>query len=41
MAVVQLSKRKLATVTFVNKYKALKEIDGGQSCIQSWKKCMR
>ena len=42
MAAVQISKRRLATVTLVNIYKALKEIDGGQSCskeIATVKKC--
>ena len=29
MAAVQTFKQRLATVTLVNKYKALKEIDGG------------
>jgi len=38
MAAVQSSKRKLACLTIVNKYKALKEIDAGQSCIATAKK---
>ena len=31
MAAVQTPKQRLATVTLINKYKALKEIDGGYS----------
>ena len=38
MATVQASKRRLATVTLVDKYKALKEIIEGQSCIATAKK---
>ena len=38
MTAVQASKRRLATVTLVNKYKALKEIDGGQNCVATAKK---
>ena len=38
MAAVQSSKRRLACLTIVNKYKALKEIDAGQSCIATAKK---
>ena len=38
MAVIQASKRRLATVTLVDKYKALKEIDGRHSCIATAKK---
>ena len=38
MAAVQSSKRKLTCLTIVNKYKALKEIDTGQSCIATAKK---
>ena len=38
MAAVQTSKRRCTTVTLVNKYNALKEIDGGQSCIATSKK---
>ena len=38
MATVQASKRRLATVTLVDKYKALKEITEGQSCIATAKK---
>ena len=38
MAAVQAPKRRLATVTLVDKYKALKEIDGGQSCVATAKK---
>ena len=38
MTAVQASKRKLATVTLVDKYKALKEIDRGQSCAATAKK---
>ena len=38
MAVVQIFKRSLATITFVNKYNALKKNDGGQSCIATVKK---
>ena len=38
MAAVQASKRRLATVTLVDKYKALKEIDEGQSCVATAKK---
>ena len=37
-AAVQISKRRLITVTPVHKYKTLKEIDGGQSCIATVKK---
>ena len=32
MTAVQFSKRRLACLTILNKYKALKEIDAGQSC---------
>ena len=35
---MQTSKRRLATLTLVHKYKALKEIDGGQSCTATAKK---
>ena len=35
---MQASKRRLATVTLVDKYKALKEITEGQSCIATAKK---
>ena len=35
---MQISKRRLITVTPVHKYKTLKEIDGGQSCIATVKK---
>ena len=35
MAAVQSLKRRLACLAIVNKYKALKEIDAGQSCIAS------
>ena len=38
MAAVQASKRRLTTVTLVGKYKALKEIDGGQSCVATAKR---
>ena len=38
MAAVQASKRKLATATLVDKYKALKEINRGQSCAAAAKK---
>ena len=38
MAAVQKSKQSLATVTIVNKYKILKDLDGGQSCIPVAKK---
>ena len=38
MAAVQSSKRRLACLTIVNKYKAFKEIDAGQSCIATAKK---
>ena len=38
MAAVQTFKQRLAIVTLVNKYKALKEIDGGKSCIATAKK---
>ena len=38
MAVVQTSKRRLVTVILVNIYKALKEIEGSQSCIVTAKK---
>ena len=39
MAAVQSSKRRLACLTIVNKYEALKEIDTGRSCIATAKKC--
>ena len=38
MTAVQIFKLRFATVTLVNKYKVLKEIDGGQSCIATAKK---
>ena len=38
IAAVQTSKGRLAEVTLINKYKALREIDGGQSCIAAAKK---
>ena len=38
MAAVQSSKRRLTCVTLVNKYKPLKEIDAGQTCISTTKK---
>ena len=38
MAAVQSSKRRLACLTIVNKYMALKEVDAGQSCIATSKK---
>ena len=38
MGVVQTSKRRLVTVTLVNKYKALKKIGGGQTYIATAKK---
>ena len=38
MAPVQSSKRRLACLIIVNKYKTLKEIDAGQSCIATAKK---
>ena len=38
MVAVQSSKRRLASLTIVNKYKALREIDAGQSCIAIAKK---
>ena len=38
MATVQSSKRRLTCVTLVNKYKVLKEIDAGQTCISTAKK---
>ena len=38
MAPVQSSKRRLAFLIIVNKYKTLKEIDAGQSCIATAKK---
>ena len=38
MAAVQTFKRRLATVTLVNKYQALKEINRGQRCIATPKK---
>ena len=38
MASVQAAKRKLATVSLVNKYKALKEIDSGQTCVATARK---
>ena len=38
MAALQASKRRLAAVALVSKYKALKEIDEGQSCIATAKK---
>ena len=38
MAAVQASKQRLAIVSLVDKYKALKEIDRGQSCVATAKK---
>ena len=38
MAAVQSSKQRLTCITLVNKYKALKEIDVGQTCISTAKK---
>ena len=38
MAAVQTSKKRLATVSLVNIFKALKEIDGRQTCIATAKK---
>ena len=38
IAPVQTSKRSLATITLNNKYKALKEVNGGQSCMATAKK---
>ena len=38
MATVQSLKRRLACVTIVNKYQALKDKDAGQSCIAIAKK---
>ena len=38
MAAAQASKRRFATVTLVDKYKALKGIDGGRSCEVTAKK---
>ena len=38
VAAVQKSIQRLAAVILVNKYKVLKEIDGGQSCIATVKK---
>ena len=38
MAAVQSWKRRLTCVTLVNKYKALKEIDAGQTCLSTAKK---
>ena len=38
MTVVKTSKRRLTTVTPINKYKALEETDSGQSCIATAKK---
>ena len=38
VAAMQKPRRRLATVILVNKYKVLKEIDGGQSCIVTVKK---
>ena len=38
MAAVQTPKQRLTTVTLVDKYKTLKEIDGGQSCVATAKR---
>ena len=38
MTAVKTSKRRLATVNPINKYKALEETDSGQSCIATAKK---
>ena len=38
LAAVQTSKGRLAAVILINKYKAFREIDGGQSCIAAAKK---
>ena len=38
MAAVQSAKRRLACLNIVNKYKPLKEIDAGRSCIARAKK---
>eukprot|EP00795_Rhopilema_esculentum_P016356 gene16356-7750_t len=38
MAAVQSSKRRFACLSIVNKFKALKDIDAGQSCIATAKK---
>ena len=38
MAAVQSAKRKLVTVSLVDKYNVLKEIEGGKSCVDTAKK---
>ena len=38
MASVGAYKRRLSTTSLVDKYKALKEIEGGQSCISTSRK---